>query len=193
MTGWTEKRLTPIRREPLGAWFLLQQAVEGRFRVFRDDQTVFAGSGFALLSLRLAWSLGHVDTNYALSCGKKEVPRPGVGPGRLVKSPACKAGLSTNSSTGAHERASALDVGTGGGSNLKPVPASLGPSSAALDLTSRLLLLPTASRTVRSTTIIASNRSQFAFGECRGVLNVGVRQAWNRQPFGASWRRVVRK
>ena len=35
-----------------------------------------------------------------LAQGKK-VPRPGVGPGRLVKSPACKAGLSTNSSTGA--------------------------------------------------------------------------------------------
>ena len=107
----------------------LQQFGERRLWV-GDNEPFLFGATLQRLALRFG-SLSHSGAIL------KEVPRPGVGPGRLNQPPACKAGVSTSYTTGAQGvQQEAPDVGTGGGSNLRPVPASLGPSSAALDLTS---------------------------------------------------------
>jgi hypothetical protein len=63
---------------------LLQQLVERGLRVV-DHQPLGGASSLAFTLWRSF--LGHCGT-------LREVPRPGVGPGRLVKPPACKAGLS---------------------------------------------------------------------------------------------------
>jgi hypothetical protein len=104
----------------------LQETGEGLFWIFADHQPFLFGTAlFYGFALRF-WLFRHIDLQL------KKVPRPGVGPGRLVKSPACKAGLSTNSSTGAHSaQEKAPDVEAGGRSNLKPASTRFGPSSAA--------------------------------------------------------------
>src|ERR1035437_1676211 len=72
---------------------LAEQLIERGLRV-SDDQPFLFRTAFGAFGLRLGRRFAHYGTLI-------EVPRPGVGPGRLVRSPACKAGLSANSSTGA--------------------------------------------------------------------------------------------
>lgn len=66
----------------------LQQLCEGGHWV-ADDQPFF------LRASLLGLPLGRLDFGHDPSDGIKEVPPPGIGPGRPGRSPACKAGLST--------------------------------------------------------------------------------------------------
>jgi hypothetical protein len=105
----TKRRIRAIIAPDRLFRLLLQQFVEGGLRIFGDHQTVCGPSRLAGFPLWLWLALTHSGI-------LKTVPRPGFGPGRLVRSPACKAGLSANSSTGAQlsAKAMALSVGTGG-------------------------------------------------------------------------------
>src|SRR6266550_1715336 len=94
---WQVRDFHAIAPASLTTWprrDLLKELIHGADRICNDQAFLF-GAAFEGLPLRFWRSFTH-------SAILIEVPRPGVGPGRPDWSPACKAGLSASSSTGAH-------------------------------------------------------------------------------------------
>ena len=77
----------------------LEKFAECRLRVARDNQDFLFRAGFVLFLFGFRHCFDGKLYTYRL--GFKKVPRTGIEPVRLDKSPDCKSGLFANSSTGA--------------------------------------------------------------------------------------------
>src|SRR5437660_1754382 len=93
MAQWYLGVAVPDGDQPLVGGLLLQELIERGLWIFRNDEALCGTSLFSGLAPRFG--------AFAHRAILRTVPRPGIGPGRPDWSPACKAGLSTSSSTGA--------------------------------------------------------------------------------------------
>ena len=93
-----------LHRSPLFLWRRFQErrfkdAVERGFRIVRDEEPFFLGAALLRLHGFTRRGLRHGSSHHGI---KGKCPRRGSDPDDLERSPACKAGLSASSSTGAH-------------------------------------------------------------------------------------------
>ena len=125
--GWNRQGWSAL---PLGSGLLcLQETLYGVDGVVSDDQPLLFRAAFPWFLWRLRFGFRH-DLNYGNIVNPVgKVPPPGFGPGRPGRSPACKAGLSANSSTGACQ--DVVGAAAGWPSTSTPPPSLCGPPTTA--------------------------------------------------------------